>query len=54
MSKASKYNNGKADKTQETVTLQQKLQNALRIEAGEPQVGVSMVLGLSGPSSKCL
>ena len=54
MGKASKYNDGKADKSQESVRLEQKLEIVRRIEAGERQVVVSMVLGLSGPTSKYL
>jgi hypothetical protein len=53
MGKASKYNDDKADKRQESVRLEQKLENVLRIEAGDTEVVVSMVLGLSGSISKC-
>jgi len=50
MVKASKYD-GKADKSQESITLEQ---NVRRIEADERQVGVCRVLGLSGLTSKYL
>jgi hypothetical protein len=51
MGKASKSNDGKADKS---VRLEQMLEIVRRIEAGERQVVVSMVSGLSGPTSKYL
>jgi len=41
-------------KAKKGVTLKQKLEIFRRIEAGERQVVVSMVLGLSGPTSKYL
>ena len=54
MCKASKYSDVKAEKTKKSVRLEQKLEIVRRIEAGERQVGVSRVLGLSGPTSKYL
>ena len=36
------------------VRLEHTLKSVLRIEAGDPQVGVSSILGLSGPTAKYL
>ena len=36
------------------VRLEQKMKSVLRIEAGDPQIGVNSVLGLSGPTAKYL
>jgi len=41
-------------KAEKGVRLEQKLESDRRIEAGERQVGVNRVLGLSGPTSKYL
>jgi len=41
-------------KSKKGVILEQRLENGRRIEAGERQVGVSRVLGMSGPTSKYL
>ena len=47
----SQYNDGKAE-VKKGVRLEQKLEPGPRVEAGQRQVGVSNVLGLSGPTSK--
>jgi hypothetical protein len=54
MRKAWKYNDGRQIKAKKGVRLEQKLEIVRRIESGERQVGVSRVLGLSGPNSKYL
>jgi hypothetical protein len=41
-------------KAKNDIRLEQKLKTGRRIEAGERQVGVSRVLGLSVPTSKYL
>jgi hypothetical protein len=41
-------------KAKKGVRLEQMLKCVLRIEAGDPQIGVNSALGLSGPTAKYL